>query len=73
MSRLCSGDFSNETTLRLRAAYLENPSGLFIEPCGRCGTRVVALNKSGVWVPKTHDAPSRRRAYKSGGYKRSSK
>jgi hypothetical protein len=70
MARLCNGDFSPETQQRLREKYANDPSGLFIEPCGRCSTHVVALNKSGVWIPKSHEAPRKRPLGESAGYKR---
>ncbi len=70
MPRLCRAEFSEETIRKLRTDYLSNPSGLFTEPCGRCGKRVVAKSKAGLWVPDNHDAPSVYRSGKGSGRKR---
>jgi hypothetical protein len=75
MSRLCNLrilGFSEETKLKLRAAYAENPSALLSDYC-QGGRHEVAKNKAGEWVPGTHEKPAKRPAYKGGGYKRNSK
>ena len=73
MARLCHGKFSGETKRLLRDDYERNGgcgNAWLSQPCDTCGKHVVAENKAGEWVPRTHEAPSRRRALKPGGYKR---
>jgi hypothetical protein len=72
MGRLCNLGFSDEIKRKLRASYAENPSGLLYDYC-ECGKREVAKNMGGEWFPKTHEKPTKRGPYKSGGYKRSPK
>jgi hypothetical protein len=69
MPTLCRGEFSEETKQQLRDEYMKDPGGLLIKRCARCGTSVVAENKSGEWVPETHGPPTQR-VYKGAGGKR---
>jgi hypothetical protein len=72
MARFCHGKFSDETTGKLRAAFLNGDQlELLSQPCAMCGSDVVPENKSGQWIPRTHAAPARYRSGKSDGYKRS--
>jgi hypothetical protein len=74
--RLCHGSFSEETRERLKTANLnQDHVALLSQPCETCGRHVVAENKTGEWVPRTHETPPRH-AYKSGkigSHKRSGK
>ncbi len=72
MSRLCNLGFSDETKRKLTAAYAENSGPVPTAKC-QCGRLCVAKNYGGDWLPETHEKPAVRRAYKGGGYKRSSK
>ena len=67
--RICRGYFSEEVKQVLR-----NDDGVAFlsQRCQACGQSVVAINKAGEWIPRTHHVP-RRTHYnpgKSGGSKR---
>jgi len=71
----CRGGFSDETLRLLRADFEANGhagNAWISQLCSVCGTHVVADNKAGQWVPRTHDRPLKRKM-KDGGYKRSNK
>jgi hypothetical protein len=68
--RFCKGYFSSETKEILKN---DHGTAFLSQRCEACGKSVVAENKAGEWIPKTHDAPSRSKVNpsgKSGYYKR---
>jgi hypothetical protein len=71
--RFCHGYFTNEVKQLLREDNNAGGIAFLSQPCAACGASVLAENKAGEWVPKIHDAPSRRKVNtsgKSGYYKR---
>ena len=72
MARPCRGAFSEETRQRLKDAFLEqNQMALLTAmPCVTCGRHVLAENKAGEWVPRTHEPARPYRSGKRTGEKR---
>ena len=68
MPRFCHGQFSEETKRLLKND--DNGNAFMSQPCAVCGLHVVAENKAGEWVPKTHHQPQGRPSLKGSSGKR---
>jgi|HubBroStandDraft_6_1064221.scaffolds.fasta_scaffold254720_3 hypothetical protein len=64
MARPCRGAFSEETRQRLKDAFLEQNQMALL------GRHVLAENKAGEWVPRTHEPARPYRSGKRTGEKR---
>lgn len=71
MPALCRGQFGEETKRLLKNDH--NGNAFLSQPCAVCGLQVVAENKAGEWVPKTHHRPKSRGSFEAGSGKRFSK